>query len=251
MNLLVNSRDAMPNGGRLSIETKNANLDAAYSKNHFGVPPGQYVMLAVSDSGIGMTPETQARIFEPFFTTKEAGQGTGLGLATVYGIVKQSGGYIWVYSEPFKGTTFKIYFPAVTGKAEPLPATEAKPVTGSGVVMVIEDEPTVREMVCEMLESLGYTAIEAGSADEATRLVHENKQIEVVLVDLIMPGVGGPEMVARIRKLRPQIPVVFMSGYSDRASQVQELGPDALFLQKPFSEAALSQKINKAVERKG
>ena len=250
MNLLVNSRDAMPNGGRLTIETSRVELDTAYSKKHFGVPPGEYSMLAVSDTGIGMSADTQARIFEPFFTTKESGKGTGLGLATVYGIVKQSGGYIWVYSEPFKGTTFKIYFPRVTGKAEPLPAHEAKPVTGSGAVLVIEDEQTVREMVCEMLETLGYKAIEVGNADQAMSLVQENQQIDAVMVDLILPGVGGPEIVARIRKARPQLPVIFMSGYSDRASQVQELGPDALFLQKPFSVAALGQKISKALDRR-
>jgi two-component system, cell cycle sensor histidine kinase and response regulator CckA len=218
MNLAVNARDAMPNGGKLLIETLNADLDYSYAMSHPLMKPGQYVQLAVSDSGTGMDAETQAHIFEPFFTTKEKGKGTGLGLATVYGIVKQSGGFIWVYSELGKGTCFKIYLPRVDHAEEhigsPKPAAEVP--RGTETILLTEDEADVREIARQFLESGGYQVIEAKDGAEALRLARENRgKIDLLVTDMVMPGMTGQELAVQLQEEQPEICVVFMSGYSE------------------------------------
>jgi two-component system cell cycle sensor histidine kinase/response regulator CckA len=253
MNLVVNARDAMPNGGKLVIETASVAFDDSDALLHPEIPAGRYVTLAVSDSGIGMDGETKKRIFEPFFTTKEAGKGTGLGLATVFGIVKQSQGFITVYSERGTGTTFKIYFPRV----EDSPQAAQDPVLkvddiprGSETILLVEDEAGLRSIAREFLESIGYTVLESGNGAEAFAVALDYPgPIHVILTDLIMPGLRGPEVVFRLKKSRPAARAIFMSGYADRLLQVEELGPDAVFLQKPFSLATLAQKLRTVIDR--
>jgi PAS domain S-box-containing protein len=246
MNLAVNARDAMPEGGQLLIETSNVELDAAYAAQHREVTPGPYVMLAVSDTGHGMDAQTQARIFEPFFTTKPQGQGTGLGLSTVYGIVKQSGGTIWVYSELGHGTTFKVYLPRVN--ARPVvadPRAASRPISGSGTVLVVEDEDGVRALIHMVLRQAGYTVLEARSGEEALRRCEAHTQgIDLVITDVVMPQMGGRELANRLAVRWPGIKLLFMSGYTDNAI-VQQVGLDAEtpFLQKPFTPAALAGKV--------
>jgi two-component system cell cycle sensor histidine kinase/response regulator CckA len=252
MNLVVNARDAMPQGGRLVIETANLDIDAAYPSRHSVIVPGHYVMLAVSDTGNGMTAEVKARVFEPFFTTKEKGKGTGLGLATVYGIVKQSGGYIWVYSEPGKGTTFKIYLPRVEGESvEDAVAEERKHAPGgSETVMVVEDNESVRSFVRSVLESQGYVLLEAGGSEEALTLIEERSgPIHLLLTDVVMPRMSGPELAARLGPLHPETKVLYMSGYTDNAIVHQgALDAGTHFLQKPFVPDTLTRKIREVLD---
>ena len=250
MNLAVNARDAMPQGGRLSIETANVEMDEEYVRGHPLAKAGPYVMLAVSDSGVGMDAVTQARIFEPFFTTKEAGKGTGLGLATVYGIVKQSGGFIWVYSEPGHGTSFKIYLPRVDEPVEQAATRPSDVVRGSETVLVVEDVAAVRAVTRQMLERQGYTVLEAPDAQTALQLAERHAGvIHLVLTDVVMPDLGGRELAARLVRVRPDMKVVYMSGYTDdavvRHGVVQ---PGIAFLQKPFTPEGLARKVRSVLD---
>jgi len=249
LNLAVNARDAMPEGGRLNIETANVDLDESFSHSSVMLAPGPYVMLAVTDNGCGMDVETQAHIFEPFFTTKEKGKGTGLGLATVYGIVKQSGGYVWVYSEPGRGTSFKVYLPRVWDE-QSTPARDrsnegrALP-QGTETVLLVEDEKGVRELAREYLEMTGYTVIEAENGHTALELaaLHAGP-IHLLMTDVVMPGISGRELSERVKSIRPGIRVLFMSGYTDQAVVHHGiLESDAVLLQKPFTVAALAAKL--------
>ncbi len=249
MNLAVNARDAMPKGGRLMIETANVEFDASVSHSPAVVAPGKYVMLAVTDNGFGMDAKTQAHIFEPFFTTKEKGKGTGLGLATVYGVVKQSGGYVWVYSEPGHGTTFKIYLPRIEDEASTTSRDrKAKPESlprGSEVVLLVEDEAGVRELAREYLEMSGYSVIVASDGHTAIELASMHVgSIHLLMTDMVMPGIGGRELAERVLTIRPEIKVLYMSGYTDQAVVHQGvLGTDAPLLQKPFTLATLTTKL--------
>ncbi|HTT32176.1 MAG TPA: PAS domain S-box protein [Methylomirabilota bacterium] len=248
MNLVVNARDAMPGGGRLIIETSNADLDGRYSAKHPIVQEGPYVLLSVSDTGTGMDAETQAHIFEPFFTTKAQGKGTGLGLATVYGVVKQSGGFIWVYSELGRGTTFKIYFPRVereidrVGTAQP---SVAEAPRGNATILLTEDEQDVREVAREFLESGGYTVMEARDGAEALALAEEHKgSINLLITDMVMPRMTGLELAARLKEKQPGLRMLYISGYSERAaSESMQPDPAIRMLSKPFSRSALLRAV--------
>jgi PAS domain S-box-containing protein len=247
MNLAVNARDAMPKGGNLTIETANADLDESYAQHHVTAQPGRYVMVAVSDTGTGMDGETQAHIFEPFFTTKEKGKGTGLGLSTAYGIVKQSGGSIWVYSEPGKGTTFKVYLPWVeeAGPAAPPRLSDSLPTLGTETILIVEDEPAIRALSRQVLERSGYHVLEAGDGKSALELLRTHPEpIHLLLTDLVMPAMGGTELASRLQDKYPTIRVLFMSGYTDDGVvRNGMLGPGRAFLQKPFTPAMLVRKI--------
>ncbi len=247
MNLAVNARDAMPEGGRLSIETANADLDAAFAQRHAGVAPGRYVRLSVSDTGFGMDHVTQARIFEPFFTTKGPGKGTGLGLATVYGIVKQSGGYIFVRSEPGQGTTFDIYLPPVQGPAEDAPGAPAQATMGEGseTILVVEDDPTVRSLARRALERYGYRVLEAGNGRAALEVMQRHDDaIDLLLTDIVMPEMGGRRSAEQVLFSRPSIKVLFMSGY---AGDDQPVEPEAM-VQKPFTPESLARKVREVLD---
>ncbi|HEV2299416.1 MAG TPA: PAS domain S-box protein [Candidatus Acidoferrales bacterium] len=252
LNLAVNSRDAMPSGGKLTIETLNVEIDGSYARKYPVVEPGEYVMLAVSDTGCGMDAETQAHIFEPFFTTKEKGKGTGLGLATVYGIVKQSGGYIWVYSELGKGTTFKVYLPHVCESEEPaLPRLEPKtPQLGTETILLVEDEKGVRELAREYLEQAGYTVLEAENAQQALQIAEMHRgSIELLFTDVVMAGMSGRHLAAEMQKMLPAIKVLYMSGYTDEAIVHHGiLGRDVSLLQKPFTLNSLALKVRETLE---
>jgi PAS domain S-box-containing protein len=252
LNLAVNARDAMPKGGKLIIETTNVKLDEIYARQHIAVTPGDYVCLAISDTGCGMDAETQSRLFEPFFTTKEPGKGTGLGLSTVYGIVKQSGGNIWVYSEPGRGTTFKIYLPRVNEPVERVrPAEEtAGHLQGSEVILLVEDDGMVRSLVSEILRMQGYQVLEASSGHEAIYLCeHRQAPIHLLLTDMVLPGLSGSELAERLSGLRPGLKVLFMSGYTDRALLHQgHLNFDEAYLQKPFTPDALARKVREVLD---
>jgi len=253
MNLVVNARDAMPKGGRLTVETADAELDAAYASEHVSVKPGRYVMLAVSDTGTGMSADTVAHIFEPFYTTKESGRGTGLGLSTVYGIVKQSEGYIWVYSEPGRGSTFKVYLPRVDEPAEVLPAGKA-PVAdqaGSETILLVEDQPQVRELAQMVLAGKGYSVIVAATAEEAERACAErDREIHLLLTDVIMPGVSGRELAKRLALRQPNLRVLYMSGYTFNViAQGGMLEDGVAFLQKPFTPSTLAEKVREILDR--
>ena len=248
LNLTVNARDAMPQGGKLLIETSNVELDEAYARTHPPLVPGRFVMLAVTDTGIGMDAATQAHIFEPFFTTKEKGKGTGLGLATVYGVVKQSNGFVWVYSEPGKGTTFKIYLPRVDEAPEKDSEKKRKeelPV-GSGKILLAEDEREVREVTREFLELAGYTVIEAEDGMEALAMAEEQEgKIDLLVTDMVMAGIGGRELAARLLAIRPELKVIYMSGYTEYANfKNEDFELRNVMLQKPFTRAALAAAVH-------
>jgi PAS domain S-box-containing protein len=252
MNLVVNARDAMPKGGKLTLETANIDLDESYAATHAGVTPGSYVMLAVSDTGAGMTPETQAQIFDPFFTTKELGRGTGLGLSTVYGVVKQSGGHIWVYSELEHGTTFKIYLPQTD--AEPQTETVSKPARLSSpakeTILLVEDDNQVRKLVYSMLTRLGYSVLVPKDAKTALSLGEQHATtIRLLLTDVIMPEINGRELARELAVHNPGIKVLFMSGYTkNTVDQNGVLEPGTAFLQKPFTPTALAAKVREVLD---
>jgi two-component system, cell cycle sensor histidine kinase and response regulator CckA len=252
LNLVVNARDAMPKGGRLTIETTNIDLDRGYASSHAVVEPGPYVMLTVTDTGCGMDSETQARIFEPFFTTKGPGRGTGLGLATVYGVVKQSGGYIWVYSEVGHGTTFKVYLPRVAAPAEKLipEKQNAAPSPGTETILFVEDEENVRELVSEYLKARGYTVLEAGDGLAALELSAKHSgAIQLLITDVVMPKLSGRELATRVSAKRKDLKVLYISGYTDDSvfrHGVLEGGMS--FLQKPFNLKALAEKVREVLD---
>src|SRR5689334_16558469 len=254
MNLAVNARDAMPHGGKLTLETSNVDLSEGYAADHYPAQPGPYVMIAVTDTGTGMSEETQAHMFEPFFTTKEKGKGTGLGLATVYGIIKQSGGFIWVYSELGQGTTFKIYLPRVQESAnvakEQAPAP-ARAAHGTETVLLAEDEAPVRAVARQVLERHGYTVLEAPSAEAALDIAARySGAIHLLLTDVIMPGLSGRELANRLADLRPEARVIFMSGYTDDAvTRHGVLEPGLAYLQKPFTPDTLGQKVREVLDQ--
>ncbi|HEX5735915.1 MAG TPA: response regulator [Blastocatellia bacterium] len=254
MNLAVNARDAMPSGGKLTIETSNTPLDEAYGREHINVQPGNYVMLAVTDTGVGMEADTRSHIFEPFFTTKEKGLGTGLGLSMVYGIVKQSGGYIWVYSEAGEGTTFKIYLPRVEGAEEAvLQRDDAEYLPrGRETILLVEDEQAVRDLSARILRELGYTVIEASNGEEALVISSEraNGEIHLLLTDVVMPQMSGKLLTDMVKAARPGIRVLFSSGYTDNALVHHgSLEPGTAFLQKPFSPGALARKVREVLDK--
>ena len=248
LNLVVNARDAMPRGGHLTLETANVELDAQVPSS----APGPHVMLAVSDTGVGMDTEQQARLFEPFYTTKERGKGTGLGLSTTYGVVKQSGGSIWVYSERGQGTTFKIYLPRCE---DPLDVTQefappAIPLTGTETALLVEDEPEVRRLVEKILSMQGYTVISAANPAEAIALSRaRTSAIEILVTDVIMPGMNGRELARVLATARPTLRVLYMSGYTDAViAQEGVLEPGTAFLAKPFTPDALARKIREVLD---
>jgi PAS domain S-box-containing protein len=252
LNLVVNARDAMPQGGRLTIETASVELDKNYTVQHAVVEPGAYVMLTVTDTGCGMDAKTQARIFEPFFTTKEQGKGTGLGLATVYGVIKQSGGYIWVYSEIGHGTTFKIYLPKITAKVEELAAVKPipAPASGSETILFVEDEQSVRELVREYLSARGYFVLEASDGIQALDIAATHPgAIELLITDVVMPRLSGRELASQVATARRNLKVLYISGYTDDSifrHGVLEGGME--FLQKPFNLRTLAQKIREILD---
>jgi len=255
LNLAVNSRDAMPGGGRLTIETANVDFDQPYVREHQGASPGRHVMLAVSDTGIGMDAETQSHIFEPFFTTKEQSTGTGLGLATVYGIVKQSGGHVWVYSEPGGGATFKIYLPRVDEPVEaPGGAVPAQPASrGRETVLVAEDDPSVRRIVTEVLTQKGYRVLQAPDGQAALEMARgEPGEIELLVTDLVMPGMTGRELAEGLARDRRHLRVIYMSGYTDDAVVRHGVLEEGMpYLQKPFTPQALASKVREVLDQVG
>jgi two-component system, cell cycle sensor histidine kinase and response regulator CckA len=253
MNLAVNARDAMPHGGQLTIETAVVNLDEAFSAKRLGVRPGKHVVIALTDTGVGMDEKTQSHLFEPFFTTKSPGQGTGLGLATAYGIIRQSGGAIAFQSEPGKGTTARIYLPLAEARKR-APAVEETaqqaPLTGAETILVVEDETRVRKLMAGVLTSRGYRVLEATRGEEAIRLCQQHcPGIDLAVVDVVMPEMSGPEFVRRVRPVCPRMRVLFISGYTDEAivhHGIEESG--AAFLQKPFLPDALSRKVRQVLD---
>jgi len=252
LNLAVNARDAMPRGGTLTIETRNITLDENYAAQREEVVAGEYVMLGVSDTGTGMPPEVLARLFEPFFTTKEQGKGTGLGLATCLGIVKQSGGHIAVYSEIGKGTTFKIYLPRVNEAAEPWVqevVDETLPL-GRETILLVEDEPMLLELGLTVLGELGYRVFIAANGRDALRVLldHPGENFDLLLTDVVMPEMGGKELVGHLRTLSPDTKIVYCSGYAEDAIfHNGGLEPGVLFLEKPYTVAAIAQKVRDAL----
>ena len=251
MNLAVNARDAMPTGGRLTIETANVEHDPDYARDQEAAAVRRFAMLAVSDTGCGMDEATKARIFEPFFTTKETGKGTGLGLATVYGIVKQAGGFIWVYSEPGQGTSFKIYLPAVDATAERTTAAATTPAPrGTETVLLVEDAAAVRAVTKQILERQGYTVLEAPDGEAGLRLAQRHRGvIHLLLTDVVMPRVGGRELAEQLARLRPDVKVLYASGYTDD-SVVRHgiLESGTAYLQKPFSPESLARKVRDVLD---
>jgi two-component system, cell cycle sensor histidine kinase and response regulator CckA len=242
----------MPNGGRLTIETSNVFFDTKYTREHVTVEAGRYVMLAVSDTGVGMDTETQTHIFEPFYTTKESGSGTGLGLSTVYGIVKQSGGYIWVYSEKGKGTTFKVYLPQAReeGAAPPATVLPVQETRGSETVLLVEDERAVRELTRMILIGRGYTVIDAASPEQAKTFARKHAgKLDLLLTDVVMPGISGRDLAKELTAQLPGLRVLYMSGYTFNViAHGGQLEEGIAFLQKPFTPAALLQKVREVLD---
>jgi signal transduction histidine kinase len=253
MNLVVNARDAMPSGGTISIETADVYLDESYARTHVSATPGHYVMLAVSDTGCGMDPETQQHAFEPFFTTKGLGKGTGLGLSTAYGIVKQSGGNIWLYSELDKGTTFKVYLPRVTEEAEQYKQMVPSPdlLGGTETILLVEDAEMVRNLARQILEDNGYQVLEAGSAREALQLAAENyKEINLLLTDVVMPEMSGHELATRLLNVVPQLRVLYMSGYTEDTIVNHGVLEEGInFMPKPFGPDALLTRVREVLSQ--
>ncbi|MBU1055732.1 MAG: response regulator [Proteobacteria bacterium] len=253
MNLIVNARDAMPEGGKITLETENVDIDEKYADTHTSVIPGSYVMLSISDTGIGMSDETRIRIFDPFYTTKDKGKGTGLGLSTVYGIIKQSKGNIWVYSEPGKGCTFKIYLPQVE---KPIPKAELMPksidtLIGSETILVAEDDEMVRNFIVRALQGYGYKVLTAASGEEAIEisLAYKNT-IHLLLTDVIMPGINSRDMEESIKTSRPKIKVLYMSGYTDNTIvHYGVLDPGKEFIAKPFTPESMARKVREVIEK--
>jgi CheY-like chemotaxis protein len=252
MNLVINARDAMPAGGKLTIETANTYLDETYAEQHLSVSAGDYVMLAVSDTGVGMDEETRQHIFEPFFTTKDTGRGTGLGLSTVYGIVKQSGGNIWVYSELEGGTTFKIYLPRVNEGVEVTKqvALNQELPLATETILLVEDDQALRELVQEVLELAGYQVLEAVTGEAAISICeHREKTIHLLVTDVVMPEIVGPELAERLLALHPEMRTLYISGYADDAIVHHGvLAEGTNFLAKPFSPRALELKVREVLK---
>jgi CheY-like chemotaxis protein/anti-sigma regulatory factor (Ser/Thr protein kinase) len=253
MNLVVNARDAMPRGGKLTIETCNVEIDVEYAARHAAVVPGPYVQIAVTDSGCGMDQPTRARIFEPFFTTKEKGKGTGLGLSTVYGIVRQSGGNVWVYSEPGQGTTFKVYLPRELSATAPMtiaPTVDRAQSPATETVLVVEDEDALRKIARRALDAVGYTVLIAAGGDEALRIsARHDGHIHLLVTDVVMPKMGGRALADEFSKTRPAAKVLYMSGYTDDAivhHGVLDAGTH--FLAKPFTAADLTRKVREVLD---
>ena len=254
VNLAVNARDAMPLGGRLTIETANVDLDETYAVTHVTMKAGRYVMLAVGDTGEGMDAATRARVFEPFFTTKEQGKGSGLGLATVYGMVKQGGGYIWVYSEPGHGTMFKVYFPPAEQRTRTSAAEHPGRRTSDGkqgweTVLLVEDEDAVRALAREVLRRHGYVVLEARHGVDALRVAERHgDDIHLMVTDVVMPHMSGRDLADRLSRVRPNMKVLFMSGYTDHALMHRELTPGSAFLQKPFTPEGFARKVRSVLD---
>jgi two-component system, cell cycle sensor histidine kinase and response regulator CckA len=252
VNLVVNSRDAMPRGGTITIETANVKLDEAYASKLVGLSAGDYVMLAISDTGTGMDQETQKRIFEPFFTTKEKGKGTGLGLSTVYGIIRQSGGNIWVYTEPGEGTTFKVYMPQIEAEVggSVIPHSSSIMQDGNETVLLVEDEEMVRKLASQLLKESGYSVLEASGGDEAMDICKTYQEpIDLLITDVVMPKMSGRDVAAQLKTLHPETRVLFMSGYTDDAIVHHGIvDSDIAFIQKPFSATSLTQKIREVLD---
>ena len=253
MNLAVNAKDAMPRGGKLTVETSHVEFDREYTQEHVSVKAGAYVMLAVSDTGMGMDAETCSHVFEPFFTTKEQGKGTGLGLSTVYGIVKQSGGYIWVCSEPAVGTTFKIYLPRVCEAAERPPARQARQETYRGVetILLVEDEAGVRALIRQVLQRHGYTVLDCSHGGEALLAAEKHQgRIHLLLTDVVLSQMSGRELAERLLAVRSEMKVMYMSGYTDEAiAHHGVLTPGSAFVQKPFTNEALARKVREVLDK--
>jgi len=257
LNLVVNARDAMPNGGRLVIETRNVDLDETYAQTHFNISPGRFVLLSIRDTGCGMTPEIKERIFDPFFTTKTKEKGTGLGLSTVYNIIKQSGGNIWVYSEPGQGSTFKIYLPRVEQEAVSKDSSFHRDEKiefphGKETLLFVEDEVSLRSLSSKILRNQGYTVLEASNGEEALELVRRSmdRPIHLLITDLVMPQMGGKQLVEEFKRLYPEARILFISGYGEEEILHQESNlPNGFFLPKPFSPLELSQKVREVLDR--
>jgi CheY-like chemotaxis protein len=251
MNLAVNARDAMPIGGQLTIEIAGVELDEAFVSEHAGSTAGPHIMLSVSDSGCGMDAATQARVFEPFFTTKERGRGTGLGLSTVFGIVRQSAGTIWLSSEKGKGTTFKIYLPVAKAAAEKVTWLPVEPARlhGSETVLVVEDEEGVRKLVRSILQRNGYRVLEAKDGADALRVAEQQPNIDLLLTDVVMPHMSGAETAMRLLAIRPGLKLLYMSGYTDNAVVLHGvLRSEAAFVQKPITPNALLAKVREVLD---
>jgi CheY-like chemotaxis protein len=248
MNLAVNARDAMPAGGTLMIQTANRELDSSCAGPEEEVLPGRYVMLSVSDTGVGMDAETQSRIFEPFFTTKPLEQGTGLGLATVYGITKQSGGHIWVYSEQSKGTTFGIYLPQIDEEVGVEAKAQSGDLRGHESILLVEDEIALRSLVSDILTGSGYSVMAVSPEDALDIVARLDLPVDLLLTDMMMPKMSGQDLAKRCLQLRPNLRIIYMSGYAPEISEAQEASPHWGFLQKPFTSRLLLEKLRQTLD---